>query len=197
LTGPKGDVGPAGTNGKDGVDGTTLNNQGEWTASARPYAIAGAYSKDDLVSHKGSSYVASEDTDSSDVPGASSKWTLLAAKGDKGDKGDTGAQGPQGIRGLQGAKGDKGTTGAQGDTGETGASGLSDAIFVSKTDAGSSTAQCPADHPYVISGGASTNNGSLTANNPVDPAPSANATAWTGSSNDPSANVTAFAICGR
>lgn len=102
--------------GPQGPAGQTVTPAGAWTAQA--YA---AYS---VVSYQGSSYLSSQATASSDTPGISGKWTLLASKGDTGATGSQGAAGSQGIQGPAGAastvpgpKGDKGDTGAQGSSG--------------------------------------------------------------------------------
>ena len=105
------------SSGPQGPTGTTLTGRGSWTAQA--------YAKDEFVAYQGASYVATSPTLASDVPGSSSNWTLLAAKGadstvpgptgPAGPKGDTGA--PSTVPGPQGDKGDKGDTGAQGGSG--------------------------------------------------------------------------------
>ena len=91
--------------------------------------------------------------------------------GPKGDTGATGATGPTGAVGAAGPKGDTGATGAigpagaTGDTGATGPAGPAgtstagpaglDVIRVVADGTGTASAQCPADHPYAISGGGS------------------------------------------
>ena len=72
----------------------------------------------------------------------------------------TGPQGPQGPTGATGATGPTGATGATGATGPStaGPAGLDTTIvFASGTTA--VAADCPADHPYVLGGGASSDDG--------------------------------------
>jgi len=82
------------SSGPQGPSGTTLTGRGAWTA--------GAYAKDEFVSYGGASYVANTATTSGDTPGVSSKWTLLASKGDTGSTGSTGSTGATGAQGSSG-----------------------------------------------------------------------------------------------
>ena len=104
--------------GPAGPAGTVLAGFGAWSATTFPL-----YS---CVSYQGSSYISNAATTSTDVPGVSAKWVLLASKGDTGSTGSTGATGatgPTGSQGIQGATGATGATGPKGDTGATGATG--------------------------------------------------------------------------
>lgn len=93
--------------------GATRNeNVGAWSASI-------LYTKGDVVSFAGNSWVAKLDHTSTtgnrppvDSAELSSTWLLNAAKGDKGEKGDKGDQGAQGAQGLPGSNGSDGSSGA-------------------------------------------------------------------------------------
>lgn len=88
------------------------------------YGAGTAYEFFDCATYNGSSYVCTADTGSpaGTLPTDTSKWALLAQKGDTGAKGATGATGSQGPKGD---KGDTGATGAAGAKGATGAKGVS------------------------------------------------------------------------
>lgn len=109
--------------------------KGTWVAETN-------YVKPDVVYYNGSSYIALKDTYGATPGTDSTKWMLLAQKGDKGDKGDTGETGPQG---LKGDKGDTGETGAQGEKGDSGLSAtvrignVTSGETASVTNSGSST----------------------------------------------------------
>ena len=90
------------------------------------YNGATDYAVGDTVDYLGSSYVMHVDAAAGTLPTDTTKWQVLAEKGDKGDTGltgPTGATGPQGIQGIQGVQGDPGATGPTGATGSTGATG--------------------------------------------------------------------------
>lgn len=80
------------------------------------YVGGATYTKLDIVTYNGSSYIALKDTSASPID--TTAWQLVASKGDtgekgaKGDKGDKGATGATGATGAKGDKGDKGDTGA-------------------------------------------------------------------------------------
>lgn len=89
------------------------------------YGSGTVYEFFDCVTYNGSSYVctASGGSPAGTLPTDTSKWALIAQKGNtgatgatgaKGDKGDTGDTGPTGARGATGATGPQG---AKGDTG--------------------------------------------------------------------------------
>ncbi|WP_337748843.1 carbohydrate-binding protein [Bilophila wadsworthia] len=88
------------------------------------YNASTAYEFFDCATYNGSSYVCTADAGSpaGTLPTDTSKWALLAQKGDTGAKGATGATGSQGPKGD---KGDTGATGAAGAKGATGAKGVS------------------------------------------------------------------------
>lgn len=88
------------------------------------YNAGTAYEFFDCATYNGSSYVCTADAGSpaGTLPTDTSKWALLAQKGDTGAKGATGATGSQGPKGD---KGDTGATGAAGAKGATGAKGVS------------------------------------------------------------------------
>ena len=92
-----------GASGPQGPAGQVVTPAGAWTAQA--YA---AYS---VVSYAGSSYLNAVATASTDLPGVSSKWTLLASKGDTGATGSAGATGAAGSAGATGAQGPSGVVG--------------------------------------------------------------------------------------
>ena len=91
----------------------------------------GPYSKYDVVTYLGSSYVSMIDNNS-DEPELSENWHYLAKKGDRGDTGSKGdpftyedftEDQLQGLIGPQGEKGDPGEQGLQGEPGEPGIQG--------------------------------------------------------------------------
>ena len=146
--------------GLQGPAGTAIAGFGSWSATSFPI-----YS---CVSYQGSSYISNAAAISTDVPGTSSKWTLLASKGDTGATGSTGSQGlagPQGTAGATGAKGDTGATGSQGSTGakgDTGAAGSSGVVSVTApiTNSGtSSSAQLGLQSSGVTANNSSSVNG--------------------------------------
>ena len=75
-----------GAAGAPGKDGKPFHWRGAWDAST-------SYAKLDAVEHNGSSYVWTDDADSTagDEPGVDELWELCAAKGSKGDTGADGA----------------------------------------------------------------------------------------------------------
>jgi hypothetical protein len=77
--------------GPAGPAGTVIAGFGAWSATSFPL-----YS---CVSYQGSSYISNAATASTDEPGVSSKWVLLASKG------STGSQGPAGTNGTNGSAG--------------------------------------------------------------------------------------------
>ena len=85
------------------------------------YSTSTVYVFFDCVTYNGSSYVctAADGSPAGTLPTDTSKWALLAQKGDTGAKGATGATG------ATGAKGDTGPAGATGAKGATGAQGTS------------------------------------------------------------------------
>jgi hypothetical protein len=92
-----------------------LKNGMIWLGDWNSYTV---YEAGDVVSHDGSSYIATEDN-SDDQPDTylGYSWNLVAQKGAQGP------QGPQGPQGIQGVKGTTGATGATGATGPAGAAG--------------------------------------------------------------------------
>ena len=96
-----------------------LNWKGPWLA-------ADLYSKNDVVSYLGSSYVALADHLATEPGTAHSNWDLLAAQGLRGSIGPVGPQGlvgPAGPIGPQGLIGATGPAGVQGPAGPAGAAG--------------------------------------------------------------------------
>ncbi len=86
--------------------------QGEWTWERE-------YTRGQLVSWHGSTYLCREDNQTRAPDENSGIWALVAARGRKGDRGapgQDGAQGPRGFTGSPGAsiKGDKGDPGSGG-----------------------------------------------------------------------------------
>jgi hypothetical protein len=86
--------------------------KGEWSNSI-------AYTKLDVVTSGGNSYIAITPSTNIAVTDTS-KWRLLASKGDTGPKGDTGSKGDTGDTGPKGDTGDTGDTGPQGPQGTPG-----------------------------------------------------------------------------
>jgi len=118
------------------------------------------------------------------------------AQGPQGPQGDTGAQGPpgpQGDPGPQGPQGPKGDTGAQGPAGPStaGPAGL-DVITVTGSTGNPAFAGCPADHPFLIGGGAQSTkaSGAITESFPVG------GNEWLAET-QLSALATAYAICAK
>ncbi len=87
------------------------------------YAAGTDYAVGDSVDYNGSSYVMFVDAAAGTLPTDTTKWQVLANKGDTGAKGDTGDTGPQGLKGDKGDTGLTGPTGATGATGPTGPTG--------------------------------------------------------------------------
>ena len=97
VTGPAGPAGPGGANGPSGANGRSFVWRGAWSSGA-------SYSRDDAVSHTGSTWIA-ERANSSSTPGpASADWDLMASKGDQG------GQGAQGVQGVPGTTGQSAST---------------------------------------------------------------------------------------
>ena len=84
--GDKGDTGAKGEKGATGDKGTSLRLQGAWKAST---AYVNDASYIDVVTYGGSTYACTA-SHTSATSWDSSKWTLLAQKGNTGDKGATG-----------------------------------------------------------------------------------------------------------
>jgi hypothetical protein len=115
VTGATGATGNTGPTGATGTTGPPVTFLGAWTTTN--------YSVGDAVYYNGSSYIAINSVTASDVPGASSNWSLLASQGSTGATGFTGPQGTQGVQGIQGIQGATGATGATGPIGTTGFTG--------------------------------------------------------------------------
>lgn len=75
--GPTGPAGPAGPTGPTGPAGPGVRYIGEW-------ALDTIYAKDFIVSHLGSSYISTAEVGPNLMPGESSLWELVAAKGGDG-----------------------------------------------------------------------------------------------------------------
>lgn len=86
--------------------------KGEWSSTT-------AYTKLDLVSYQGSSYVCTV-ANTNQAPTNTSYWQLSAQKGRDGANGKDGAQGPKGDTGDRGPAGPTGPQGPKGDTGSRG-----------------------------------------------------------------------------
>ncbi|MDY6910789.1 MAG: hypothetical protein SVM79_00290 [Chloroflexota bacterium] len=84
--GPEGPTGIAGEQGPPGENGLSLIWQGEWSADT-------TYSINDIISYKGSAYIAIAASTDNKPTSDSTFWELLAAKGDTGDQGETGSRG--------------------------------------------------------------------------------------------------------
>lgn len=81
------------------------------------------YKFHDVVEYEGSAWVAVAETVNEPPSRQSSKWALVAAKGDTGPVGPMGPQGATGSVGLQGPRGETGLTGSQGPQGTQGPKG--------------------------------------------------------------------------
>jgi len=112
FDGPQGPVGPV------GPEGSGMNWKGTWSSTV-------TYVRKDVVFWNGSSYYMTSTTNSlnEDPSLTTTKWSLVAKKGDAGAAGATGAQGPTGPTGPQGATGATGATGPQGPQGPQGPGG--------------------------------------------------------------------------
>ncbi|WP_394883433.1 collagen-like domain-containing protein, partial [Clostridium baratii] len=121
ATGVQGEIGPQGPQGLVGPTGVGLSG----IVAFNPEDEAG-YSKGQVVTYKGSTYIVNNDSPTG-VPGESPDYELIAAAGLQGPQGlvgPTGATGVQGEIGPQGPQGVVGPTGAQGLIGPTGATGV-------------------------------------------------------------------------
>lgn len=101
----------------------------QWRGAWLPEEL---YEVGDAVSYKGQSFIATARSTGKRPSERSTKWDLLAAKGDNGatgpqglagPAGPSGPEGPQGKRGAQGPQGDAGPAGPKGDTGDVGPQG--------------------------------------------------------------------------
>lgn len=109
------------------------------------------YAVGDMVSYQGSSYIMYSDAAAGTLPTDTTKWGMVASKG------DTGATGEQGIQGEQGETGEQGPAGATGDAGpnevstatETDLTGIlkGDGANIAVAVAGTDYAE--ADHDHV------------------------------------------------
>lgn len=97
--------------------------QGEWTWER-------AYTRGQLVSFRGSSYLALEDNELREPDEAPGIWALVAKRGRQGERGATGQEGDRGPRGYTGSPGAAGPQGLQGVKGDTGDSGGGGSTFV-------------------------------------------------------------------
>jgi hypothetical protein len=121
VTGPQGPIGVTGATGSQGPAGATgpegngMNWRGAWSAVA-------TYSRKDVVSRNGQSFIMKSVTDSvnQDPDLNATVWDMVVSKGATGAPGATGVQGPTGPTGPQG---NTGATGPAGPTGATGAQG--------------------------------------------------------------------------
>lgn len=94
--------------------------QGEWTWER-------AYTRGQVVSFRGSSYLALEDNELREPDESPGIWALVAKRGRPGERGATG---PEGDRGPRGFTGSPGATGPKGDKGDPGDSGSGGSTFV-------------------------------------------------------------------
>ena len=102
LRGPRGEQGPPGSDGKDAVPITV---GGVWDSK-------GTYPQLCIVVKNNSSWISKRPT--SDEPGMSSDWLLLAGRGPSGKNGVDGKRGEKGERGERGPKGVDGKNGKDG-----------------------------------------------------------------------------------
>jgi chitodextrinase len=84
--GPQGQTGQTGQNGQDAL----WSYQGAWQSNA-------AYAVGDLVTYEGQLYYAKAITTAGTLPTDTTKFDLIAAKGEQGETGATGATGPVGA----------------------------------------------------------------------------------------------------
>lgn len=113
ATGPAGAAGATGPKGDTGATGTSLRLIGAWTTN-KAYVNNTQYI--DIVTNGGNTY-ACKTSHTSSTSFDSSKWTLLAQKGNTGATGAKGDKGETGAAGAAGAKGEKGDTGDVGPQG--------------------------------------------------------------------------------
>ena len=118
ATGVQGEIGPQGPQGLVGPTGVGLSG----IVAFNPEDEAG-YSKGQVVTYKGSTYIVNNDSPTG-VPGESPDYQLIAAAGLQGPQGLVGPTGATGAQGLIGPTGATGAQGIAGPTGATGAQGL-------------------------------------------------------------------------
>ena len=116
ATGAQGPPGLQGLIGETGAPGLQWKNM--WSAAI-------TYTKNDVVSDNGSSYISLQENNTNQPPDtpASAYWSLLAKKGNTGPQGLPGATGPVGPEGPQGLNGETGNIGPVGPQGLPGATG--------------------------------------------------------------------------
>ncbi|MBS6041393.1 MAG: collagen-like protein, partial [Clostridium baratii] len=118
ATGAQGLIGPTGATGAQGLIGPTgATGVGLSGIVAFNPEDESGYSKGQVVTYKGSTYIVNNDSPTG-VPGESPDYELIAAAGLQGPQGLVGPTGAQGLLGPTGA------TGAQGLIGPTGATGV-------------------------------------------------------------------------
>lgn len=133
-TGPQGEVGPTGPAGPQGPAGPTGATGPTGPTGPAGLTFRGAYSgvtgyvTNDIVTYQGSAY-RRKSTDSGvagHLPTDTTRWDILASKGDTGATGAAGPQGeigPQGPQGNVGPQGPIGLTGPEGPEGDVGPQG--------------------------------------------------------------------------
>lgn len=97
--------------------------QGEWTWER-------GYTRGQLVSFRGSSYLALEDNELREPDESPGVWALVAKRGRQGERGPLGPAGERGPRGNTGSPGSSGPQGIQGVKGDPGDSGSGGSTFV-------------------------------------------------------------------
>ena len=130
------------------------------------------------------------------------KGTTAVSWNQTGPAGPPGATGPAGQAGAAGPQGPTGPAGPQGPAGSStaGPSGL-DTTVVYASGTGNVPAYCPADHPYVLGGGATSDNSGVMWSSPLGPLSlgeetPGNTYGWDGGSMS-LANVQVYAICAK
>ena len=91
----------------DFAAGQLFKWEGPWSATA-------TYQLMDVVTHSGSTFVATEAPGVGEAPGEFAAWTFLAAAGQPGEPGEDGVDGQDGAPGENGAPGEPGQDGAPG-----------------------------------------------------------------------------------
>ncbi|HZQ19143.1 MAG TPA: DNRLRE domain-containing protein [Terriglobales bacterium] len=136
IPGPPGINGPQGPKGDTGPQGPGFNFRGLFSLDAE-------YVVNDVVTYRGSTYVATVANRGEDTPDINPIWSLMAQQGETGPAGPSGPgglpgpaglTGPQGLQGATGPQGPQGAIGPQGPTGPQGIAGIGVAYTKAQPD---------------------------------------------------------------
>ncbi len=128
-----------------GGGGVQMNFRGDWDGGV-------GYLTGDVVTHKGSAYVTSDETKDEPPDGP---WVLLALQTADTVEGPAGPAGPPGAQGVKGDKGDKGDTGPAGSAFGSGWQMVEQPITVGSGSPNTVTttrATCPSNKAIVTGG---------------------------------------------